>query len=498
VRWAAAATVLFAAAGLLQLVGGPFWAWGLLYAACYAAGGWAPAVAGLQALRERSLDVDLLMVVAALGAAAIGQVLEGALLIVIFATSGGLEALATRRTADSVHSLLDLTPEQASRLNPDGTEEPAPVADLLIGDVVVVRPGELIGADGRVVGGRSEVDQASVTGEALPVAVSSGDDVFAGTVNGTGTLRVRVGRPAADSVVARIAAMVERASATKAPTQLFVEQVEQRYSVGLVVATLVLFTVPLAFGAALEPTLLRAMTFMIVASPCALVLATMPPLLAAIATAGRHRVLVKSAVVMERLGTVTLAVIDKTGTLTEGTPRLVAARPLCGGDAETLLGLAAAAEAPSEHPLAHAVGAHAAVTGIAVPAALDFRADPGRGVAAWVGGRQVTVTSPTNRELDPVAAEVVRELEADGCTAVVVDVDGVPAGVLGLADRVRPSAAEAVARLAELTGRPPILLTGDNPTAAAACGPGCFRQTRPRWSPSSSPRASASSSSATA
>lgn len=385
VRWAAAATVLFAVAALLDLAGAPATVTGAYYGACYLAGGWAPGLAGLRALRERTLDVDLLMVVAALGAAAIGQVFEGALLIVIFATSGALEALATRRTADSVHSLLELAPEQANRIRTDGEEDTVAVADLAIGDVILVRPGELIGADGEVVDGRSEVDQAGVTGEPLPVPVTPGDEVYAGTVNGTGSVLVRVGRAAADSVVARIAAMVERASATKAPTQLFIERVEQRYSVGVVVGTLALFTVPLLFGAALRETLLRAMTFMIVASPCALVLATMPPLLAAIATAGRHRVLVKSSVVMERLGTATVAVLDKTGTLTEGTPRLVAVRPLPGWDADAVLALAAAAEAPSEHPLARAVVSHAREHGVAAARSEEFRAEPGRRVRAVVG-----------------------------------------------------------------------------------------------------------------
>lgn len=167
---------------------------------------------------------------------------------------------------------------------------------------MLVRPGERIGADGRVEAGASEVDQASITGEPLPVTKTPGDEVFAGTVNGTGALQVRVERAAAESVVARVVALVEEAAATKTRTQLLIETVEQRYSVGVVAATLALFLVPLAFGAALQPTLLRAMTFMIVASPCAVVLATMPPLLSAIALAGRHGVLVKSAVVMEQLG----------------------------------------------------------------------------------------------------------------------------------------------------------------------------------------------------
>lgn len=165
VRWALAATALFAAGGLAQLAGAPAWLWWALYLACYAAGGWEPGLAGLKALREKTLDVDLLMVAAAIGAAAIGQVFDGALLIVIFATSGALEAVATKRTEDSVRGLLDLTPDQATRVDPNGEEEVVAAADLRVGDVIVVRPGERIGADGRVVDGVSDVDQASITGE---------------------------------------------------------------------------------------------------------------------------------------------------------------------------------------------------------------------------------------------------------------------------------------------------------------------------------------------
>jgi cation-transporting P-type ATPase J len=468
VRRATVATAFFALAGLLDLAGAATWVTYPLYAACYLAGGWEPARAGLRALRERSLDVDLLMVVAAAGAAAIGQVVDGALLIVIFATSGALEAVATRRTDESVRGLLDLAPERATRLRPDGAEETVSAAELMVGDHVRVRPGERIGADGSVVDGRSDVDQASVTGEPLPIAVGPGDEVFAGTVNGAGALTVRVGRPAADSIVARIAAMVEHATATKAPTQLFIERVEQRYSVGVVVATLLLFAVPLAFRVPLQDALLRAMTFMIVASPCALVLATMPPLLAAIATASRHRVLVKSSVVMERLGTATVAVLDKTGTITEGVPRVVAVRPTGTLGTDALLALAAAAEASSEHPLGRAVVALARQRELALPSATEFRAMPGRGVTATVDGHRVEVCSTAGQDLDACAAGAVAELEEAGRTTVVVTVDGTVAGVLGLADRVRPDAREAVARLTALTGRSPVLLTGDNPRAARA------------------------------
>jgi heavy metal translocating P-type ATPase len=347
-------------------------------------------------------------------------------------------------------------------------------ATLQVGDLILVRPGERIGADGEVVDGASDVDQATITGEPLPVAKVVGDEVFAGTANGSGALRVRVGRPAHETVVARIVAMVQEASATKARTQLFIEKVEQRYSVGMVAAVLALFVIPLVFGADLQPTLLRAMTFMIVASPCAVVLATMPPLLAAMANAGRHGVLVKSAVVMEQLGQTTRVAFDKTGTLTEGTPHLADFQVLPGAGMEEkeLLALAAAAENPSEHPLARAVVTAAHKAGLVLRHAEDFASTPGRGVTARVGGRLVEIGSPahllpaTSGDAHPAAATVT-DLENTGQTAVVVLIDGSPAGVLGIADRVRPGGAATVGAITALTGTAPVLLTGDNARAAA-------------------------------
>ncbi|MEU0206812.1 heavy metal translocating P-type ATPase [Streptomyces canus] len=472
-RWALASTVAFLAALTLDVGGLPWWAYGPLYVVAYATGGWEPALDGLRALRGRTLDVDLLMIVAALGAAAIGQVRDGALLIVIFATSGALEALATARTADSVRGLLDLAPSMATRVTEHG-EEPVPTSELTVGDVLLIRPGERIGADGRVLEGASEADQATITGEPLPVTKGPGDEVFAGTLNGTGVLRVRVERDPADSVIARIVTLVEEASRTKAPTQLFIEKVEQRYALGMVTATLAVFGVPLLFGAGLTDALLRAMTFMIVASPCAVVLATMPPLLSAIANAGRHGVLVKSAVAMERLGEVDAVALDKTGTLTEGTPEVSAVRPLPGSGLtpDALLALAAAAEHPSEHPLGRAVVRAARERGLRIADTRDFVAVRGRGVTAVVGGRVIGV----GRAGDPVTGSVALSPDADatgvpgtedGGTVVLVTGDGVPLGTLALTDRLRPHAPATTAALAALTGTAPVLLTGDNARAAA-------------------------------
>jgi cation-transporting P-type ATPase J len=472
VRWATAATALFAIGLAARLVPGPGWLAWAFFLACYAAGGWEPGLAGLRALRAKVLDVDLLMVAAAIGAAAVGQVLDGGLLIVIFATSGALEAVATHRTAQAVRGLLTLAPGRAVRLSPDGTEEVIDAASLDAGDTILVRPGERIAADGEVLDGASEVDQATITGEPLPAAKHPGDEVFAGTLNGTGTLTVGVSRAAAGTVIARIVALVEEASATKARTQLFIEKIEQRYSAGMVAATVLLFVIPLLAGEAFKVALLRAMTFMIVASPCAVVLATMPPLLAAIANAGRHGVLVKSAVAMEETAATGIVAFDKTGTLTEGTPRLAAIQVLPGtglGERE-ILALAAAAENPSEHPLARAIVAAAKDAGLPAASATEFTALPGRGITAVVRGHRVEIGSPARLPgpADRTAvADAVAALEEDGQTAAVMRIDGVPAAVLGIADRIRPAAADAVAQITGITGSPPVLLTGDNQRAAA-------------------------------
>ena len=478
VRWAALATALFAAGLAARFTHAPGAVAWVFFLACYAAGGWEPGLAGLRALRAKTLDVDLLMVLAAIGAAAVGQVLDGGLLIVIFATSGALEAVATHRTAQAVRGLLDLAPERATRLDGAGVEQLVDAASLQIGEVILVRPGERIGADGEVLSGSSDVDQATITGEPLPVTKNPGDEVFAGTLNGTGALRVRVGRSASDTVVARIVALVEQASATKARTQLFVEKVEQRYSLAMVTATLLLFVIPLLAGAAFQPTLLRAMTFMIVASPCAVVLATMPPLLAAMANAGRHGVLVKSAVVMERLGATTRVAFDKTGTLTEGTPRLtgITILPGAGLGEREVLALAAAAENPSEHPLGRAIAAAAHEAGLAIAPADEFTSAPGRGVSALIRGHRVEIGSQAHLLGDQANAGVaalyldararVAQLEDGGQTAAVVRVDGTVAALLAIADRTRPAAGPAVARITEVTGAAPVLLTGDNQRAA--------------------------------
>ncbi len=466
VRWASIAVAAFVVALALRRIGVPQVVSGAMFVGCYLAGGWEPAAAGVRALRGRVLDVDLLMVVAAIGAAAIGQVVDGGLLIVIFAVSASLEALATKRTEDSVRSLLMHAPEQASLLT-DGAERLVDTATLRPGDVILVRPGERIGADGTVQSGGSDVDQATITGEPLPVFRTTGDEVFAGTLVRGGSLEISVSRPASESVVARIATLVERASETKARTHLFIERVEQRYSMTVVFATVAVFLVPLVAGASVAAALLRAMTFMIVASPCAVVLSTMPPLLSAIANAGRHGVLVKSAVVMEQLATITQVAFDKTGTVTSGRPHVVEVVSI-GLDHQRALSLTAAAEHASEHPLGKAIVAEANRHGIPVPPARGFSAHPGSGVVAIVDGHRVQAGGPAllAENPDATASAAVGRIERLGRTAVVVVVDSCVGAVIGLADEIRPGAASTVAAIHDLTGTTPVLITGDNEDAA--------------------------------
>lgn len=475
-RAAAIATGLFAAALAADLSGAPAAAYVPLYAACGLVGGWAPARDGLDALRERRLDVDVLMVVAAIAAAAIGQWPDAGLLIVIFATSGALEELATRRTERSLRDLVALTPELAERVGPDGETAPVAAAELAAGDLVLIRPGARVPADGVVATGTSDLDEAALTGEPLPAAKEPGDEVFGGSVNGSGALTVRITRAAAASVVGRIAELVERATREQAPTQMEIERFEQRYAVGVVVGTILFVALPLLFlGWEFEEALVRGMTFMIVASPCAVVLATMPALLSAVALAGRNGVLVKGSAALERLARIDTVVLDKTGTLTEGAPVLAGVTPLAGWTRDEVLAVAAAAESRSEHPLASAVVAAARESGLTALTPASVTAVPGRGVDARVDGRRVRVGS--RRLLGGVHADAERALagaEGAGATAMAVEVDGRVVGVLTVEDRVRHGARAVVDRLRDLGVERIVLLTGDRPAAArrvaAACG----------------------------
>lgn len=466
---AGTSAVAVAAAGfafglLLDAIDQPSWA-RVAYGLGILVGGWVPAREGIDALRNRRLDVDLLMVLAAVAAASLDQWRDASLLILIFATTGALEDAATERTAAGVRQLLIESPDSADRLDRDGQPVPVPVADLNLGDRVLVRTGARIPTDGIVVEGEAAVDESSLTGEDLPRRKIVGRSVLAGSMIAEGALVIDVTSVAADSTLARLSAAVDEAIEQQPPTQLFIERFEQRYSIGVVVAAVLLvFAGPLLIGWTMDETVLRTMTFLVVASPCAVVLATMPATLSALAAAARHRVLIRGGGVLERLADVDVAAFDKTGTLTIGAPHVTAIEPVeVGGpfDADELIRAAAAAEAWSEHPIGRAIAAAAADRQLSIPTATDVELLASRGVSATVASRRVRVGGAAL--LGPIGAE------HDPNGAVVgVEIDGTLRGLITLDDEVRDEAACTVACLIDGGMVDTWLLTGDRASTATS------------------------------
>ena len=481
------------AGALAERAGAGPLAWGA-YAVAYAAGGWDGLRAGWAALRQRRADIDLLMVLAALGALAIGAPFEGALLLFLFSLSNLLQDIALGRSRRAIGALMGLRPDTAE-VRRGGALVTVPVGEVAMGETVALRPGDRVPLDGEVVSGRSWVDQASLTGESVPVEKASGDAVFAGTLNGPGALEVRVTAPAGASAIARVIALVEEAQAQKAETQRLLDRFEQPYALGVIALTLVAIALPpLAWGEAVRPAFYRAMTLMVAASPCALIISTPAAVLSAIAAAARRGVLFKGGAFVEAAGTVRAVVLDKTGTLTEGRHRLTDVVPCGGADPDRVLALAAAVQARSEHHLATATTEAAAEHRLAIPDARGFRASVGRGVAAEVGGREVCVGNARFFEGREVArwSEATRalaRLAAEGKTAVLVAAGPLAPeadspspeasgegtslealGVMAFADALRPGAPEAVRALREAGAERVVLLTGDNRAVAERVG----------------------------
>ncbi|MFV0257113.1 MAG: heavy metal translocating P-type ATPase [Acidimicrobiales bacterium] len=459
----AAAAAGFVAGLTLDAIGAPVPA-AIAYGAGIVIGGWGPGRDGIRALGERRLDVDLLMVVAAIAAALLGQWRDGSLLILIFATTGALEDAATERTAAGVRALLVDSPESAERIVAGAQPVVVPVDQLTVGDRVLVRPGGRVPTDGTVVDGEAAVDESSLTGESMPRRKVPGRPVMAGSTVSEGALAVEVTTIAADSTLARLSAAVDEAVEQQPPTQLFIERFEQRYSIGVVVAALLLVAIgPWWWGWTVDETVLRTMTFLVVASPCAVVLATMPATLSALAAAARHRVLLRGGTVLEQLAVVDLAAFDKTGTLTVGTPRVVAVTVVddepSGLDEDRLLAVAAAAERWSEHPIGRAIVTAAGERHLTVPTADEVELVPSRGVVATVDRARVRVGGH--------ALLGDFEARADG-SVVGVEIGGRIAGYIELSDQVRAEAACTIACLADGGVHETWMLTGDHALAAAS------------------------------
>lgn len=485
--------------GMMHLVGGPrFGNWIQLVLATPVVlwAGWPFFVRGWQSLVNRSLNMFTLIalgtgvawafsVVATLAPgifpaafrAADGSVavyFEAAAVIVVLVLLGQvLELRAREQTGGAIRALLDLAPAQARRLRDDGSDEEVPLAAIVVGDRLRVRPGDKVPLDGAVLEGASNVDESLVTGEAVPVTKTVGDQVVGGTLNGQGSFVMRADRVGQDTVLAQIVRMVAGAQRSRAPIQRLADQVSGWFVPVVVGIALAAFAVWAVWGP--EPrlafALVAAVTVLIIACPCALGLATPMSIMVGVGRGAQAGVLIKNAEALERMERIDTLVVDKTGTLTQGRPDVVAVIPTAGVAEEEVLRLAAGLERPSQHPLAEAVVRAAEKRGIAVPAVEGFDAPIGRGVTGAVEGRQVAVGNArlmeeAKVEVGALAVEAER-LRGDGATVFFVAVDGQAFGIVAVADPVKETTAAALAGLAK-KGVRVVMLTGDNRTTAEA------------------------------
>lgn len=502
--------VVFVAITLLGMVGGlvgnwsdaPSWLiWGC-YGAAYVFGGWYGFKESIEAFREPAIEIDFLMIVAALGALYIGAPFEGAMLLFLFSLSGVLEEYAIGRSRSAIKSLVEMRPESAQVLD-DGEETETPIDDVEIGDVFVVRPGDRIPLDGVVESGESTVDQSSLTGESVPVPKEPGDEIFSGTINETGSLEVRVTREPDESALSRLIRLVEEAQEKRAPTQQLLDRLEQPYVLGVFSMTALAIAIRMVLmNRPFDPTFYQAMTLMVAASPCAIIISTPAAVLSAISAGGRQGLLFKGGEHIETAGNTDAVAFDKTGTLTEGNTRLTELHTRDGALVSTdggvesdvlgddtrstapltenqLLTLAAAVQSRSEHHLAEATVEAAKARSIDVPDASGFEAVVGKGVHATVEGQTIHIGNPRyvetvldDRSIDGLETglEAVRDLEQNGETSVIVigEMNGRLSvlGWLAFTDTIRPDARETVERLRQSGVEQIVMLTGDNERVA--------------------------------
>lgn len=421
-------------------------------------------------------SIETLMCTAAIGAAVIGAAEEAAVVVLLFALGELLENVAAGRARDGIRALASLMPRTALRLQGDGSTVEVPAERLAVDNQVLVRPGDRVPCDGIILEGHSGLDESPVTGESVPVTRGVGDAVVAGSINTDGALRIRVTRAAADNTIARIIRMVEDATASRAPTQRFIERFSTWWTPGaMIVALLVILVPPVAIGWDWSTSLYRGLAVLLIACPCALVISVPAAMASGLSAGARRGLLVKGGAALEAIGAATTIAFDKTGTLTAGKPRVTDAIPAEGTDEATLLGHAAAVERGSSHPLAKAIIAEAEARGIAIPAASKQAAIAGKAVAASIGGARVSVGSPRHAaeqgaDLGPLA-EAVTRLESEGKTSVLVLSDRRALGLIAMRDEPREDAIQGVAVLKEM-GIRAIMLTGDNARTGAAIAGG--------------------------
>jgi Cd2+/Zn2+-exporting ATPase len=417
-------------------------------------------------LRERRLDIDLLMLVAAMGAAILGKWSEGALLLFLFSLGHALEARAMNRTRKAILALAEMTPRTAHLLR-NGREEIKPIEDIQLGDLILIPPGSKIPVDGIVQRGSSSVDLSAITGEAMPVDIIEKDTVFAGAINGEGAIQVRATRLAKDSTLSRVIQMVQKAQTQKSPSELISQRITRYLVPSILVVDLLLILIPPFFGIPFEESFLRAMTLLVAASPCALALGTPSAILASLARAARNGILIKGGVHLENMGKLKAIAFDKTGTITYGLPHVTDIFPFPPYSETEILRWAAAIENRSAHPLARAIVLAANERGIELPSPNFIKADTGKGIQAtldegnfWVGKHDVSVRDGS--EANPDIRSTIEYLEMQVKTTIVIRLNEKIIGVIAITDQVRPEAKETISKLETSGIQHMVLLTGDN------------------------------------
>ena len=460
-----------------------------LFVAAYFFGGWFTVREAWDSVRAGRFEIDFLMLVAAAGAAALGEWFEGALLLFLFSIGHSLEAYAMGRARKAIEALADLAPETAT-VRRDGAEQEVPVEALRVGDTVIVKTNERLPADGFVVRGTSAVNQAPVTGESVPVDKRPVDDreaalqnpqaldadhrVFAGTINGSGALEVIVTKTANESTLARVVQMVTEAETARSPTQQFTDRFERIFVPAVLALVALLLFAWVVVDETFATSFYRAMAVLVAASPCALAIATPSAVLSGIARAGRGGVLVKGGGPLENLGQLSAIAFDKTGTLTEGAPRVTDVVPAEGGTKAELLTAAVAVERLSDHPLAKAVVRHGEAEGVSPAEAHDLQSITGRGIRAELDGEAIYIgkddlfAEVEGPPLPEAIRQTVERLETEGRTTMIVRRGERYLGVVGLMDTPREAAREVIARLREIGIERMVMISGDNQRVADA------------------------------
>ncbi|MHB9071968.1 MAG: heavy metal translocating P-type ATPase [Desulfobaccales bacterium] len=443
------------------------------YTAAIIVGGHSTARKALAAARNLTPDMNLLMTVAVIGAAAIEQWTEAAAVVFLFSLANILENYSLERTRRAIRSLLELSPQEATVIREE-RETTVSVEEVKLGETIIIYPGAKIPLDGEVIEGSSTVNQAPITGESMPVKKGPGDGVFAGSINQRGSLKVRVNHLAGDTTLARIIHMVEEAQAQKAPSQGFVDKFARYYTPAVIVAAgLVMAAPPFLLGQPFNTWFYRSLVLLVIACPCALVISTPVAIVSGLAGAARSGILIKGGAHLENAGAIRVIAFDKTGTLTRGEPAVTQVVPLPGWTAGEVLGLAAAVESRSEHHLAQAILNRAEEEGVGFAKKVEeFEAIPGKGVKArldgetyYVGSHQLFADLELCRQELCVRAEA---LENESQTVIVVGSSQGPMGLIVVEDTLRPEAPEAVNRLRQVGIDKLVMLTGDNPSAARA------------------------------